>query len=236
MTALIVLLGLAVALLAVLVVGLLRTHAQVLRALHDLGVDLDGDRSTAPPGVTARAVEGSEARPLSGLSPTGDAVAVSTDQPGTMTLLAFLTSGCLTCAGFWEAFARPQDLDLPSSVRLVIVTKGADHESPERVASLAPRRTTVVMSSEAWIDYGIQVSPYFVLVDSGAVVGEGAAQSWAQVRSLMGQAFAEAPSPPTTRRLRPSTDADRERRVDEELARAGIEPGDPRLHQRPEVS
>ena len=39
------------------------------------------------------------------------------------------------------------------------------------------------MTSEAWDDYGVPVSPYFVLVDgpSGRVVGEGAGTSWEQV-------------------------------------------------------
>ena len=41
MVALITLLAVAVGLLSLLVVGLLRSHAEILRALHDLGVDLD---------------------------------------------------------------------------------------------------------------------------------------------------------------------------------------------------
>ena len=41
MTALVVILAVVVALLTVLVVGLLRSHAEILRALHDLGVNLE---------------------------------------------------------------------------------------------------------------------------------------------------------------------------------------------------
>ncbi len=37
-----------VTLLGVLVVGLLRSHAEILRALHDLGVHLGDDAAAAP--------------------------------------------------------------------------------------------------------------------------------------------------------------------------------------------
>ena len=47
MTALVVALVLVVALLAVLVIGLLRSHSEILKALHDLGVNLE-DGSPAP--------------------------------------------------------------------------------------------------------------------------------------------------------------------------------------------
>jgi hypothetical protein len=241
MTALVVLLGASVALLAVLVVGLLRSHADILRALHDLGVDLDGGSGrtgglptgASPAGVAPpRAVDSDAAVDLAGSTPSGDAIAVGVSQPATMTLLAFLSSGCLTCREFWDAFRDPGSLRLPASVRLVAVTKGSEMDSPSRIAELAGPALTVVMSSDAWVDYGIQVSPYFVLVDGdrAAVVGEGSAATWGQVRSLLDQALAEAPG---GRPRRPSTDAERERLVDEQLTAAGIEPGDPRLHQHP---
>jgi hypothetical protein len=46
-TASVVGLTVAVALLGLLVAGLLRAHAEVLRALHQLGVDLDPSRGAA---------------------------------------------------------------------------------------------------------------------------------------------------------------------------------------------
>lgn len=49
MTALVVIEGIVILLLAVLVVGLLRSHAEILRALHDLGVNLEDG---APQGGT----------------------------------------------------------------------------------------------------------------------------------------------------------------------------------------
>ena len=41
MAVLVTLFGVVLALMAVLVGGLLRSHAQILRTLHDLGVDRD---------------------------------------------------------------------------------------------------------------------------------------------------------------------------------------------------
>ena len=55
-----------------------------------------------------------------------------------LTLLAFLSSGCATCAGFWEAFRTPTSSGLPAGTRLVVVTKGPDMEIPAEVAALAP--------------------------------------------------------------------------------------------------
>ncbi len=49
MTALVIVEGIVIVLLAVLVVGLLRSHAEILRALHDLGVNLEDG---APQGGT----------------------------------------------------------------------------------------------------------------------------------------------------------------------------------------
>lgn len=225
-----------IALLALLVVGLLRSHAEILRALHDLGISLDGDpRQAAPRDLPASRAEGATitALDLTGVDPDGDAIAVGVSGRD-RTLIAFLSSGCLTCSDFWEAFRRPTALDLPSGVRLVVVTKGADQESPAKVAELAPPEVAVVMSTQAWLDYEIQVAPYFVLVDGadGRIVGEGAGGTWAQVRSLFGQALDDSGSGP--RRWRPSTDAEREAEVDRALLAAGMEPGDPRLYHEPD--
>ena len=44
MTAVVLIEGLVIALLATLVVGLLKSHAEILRALHDLGVNLEEGR------------------------------------------------------------------------------------------------------------------------------------------------------------------------------------------------
>lgn len=250
-------LAVVVALLGVLVVGLLRSHAEILRALHDNGIVLDPDRDhrhdhppgqrtrqTRPaegeepiintrPGVPSpRTSDSSRAAGISGVTPDGSAKAVPVSGRDHATLLAFLTSGCTTCANFWEAFA--QGVDLPPETRLVVVTRGADGESPAAVAELASPDVTVVMSSEAWDDYSIPVAPYFVLVDgrNGLVAGEGAAATWERVTALLGKALADAGYDGESRLTRRElfTPRPREDRADRDLADAGILPGDPRLY------
>jgi hypothetical protein len=245
MTALVIALGVVVAILAVLVAGLLRSHADILRALHTLGITeeelgehdhSDGATFKTQPGVPQpRGVEGT-AHDISGVTPAGNAARAAVVATRHTTLLAFLSSGCLTCRDFWDAFSRK--LDLPGTdTRLVIVTQGPEAESAPTVARLAPDNHTVLMSSEAWTDYAIPVSPYFLLVDgpSGEIIGEGAASTWDSVDGLLGQALADAgrtrkgTSTKTTR----SRGSVRERDTDDALSSAGIEPGDPRLHHDP---
>ena len=110
--------------------------------------------------------------------------------------------------------------------RLVVVAKGPEAESESRLRELAPEGVTLVQSTDAWTDYEVPVSPYFVLVDgpSGAVIGEGSATSWGQVSSLMSQAIADATS------VRRDRLENGEFRSDAELRKAGILPGDPSLY------
>lgn len=254
MTAAVVALGVVVALLGILVVGLLRSHADILRALHDLGVNLEDGPGAAtsrpahssPPTRTAPGV----ARPrpdgplgkgadLTGTMPQGGAARVAVVGVEHRTLLAFLSTGCGTCGVFWEALAS-DDVEaepLPGPpTRVVVVTNGPGSESPAAVADLAPANLVTVMSDEAWDDYDVPVSPYFVLVDgpSGAVVGEGAGTSWPQVVDLLGKAVADADvlAPPSGSAARPERmrGAERAERIDAELRAAGIEPGDPSLY------
>ena len=86
MTALVVTLAVVVALLVVLVAGLLRSHAEILRTLHDAGLghdpdagaDADGAPGAAPAARPATPTSGPspEASDLAGVTPDGDAVAV----------------------------------------------------------------------------------------------------------------------------------------------------------------
>ncbi|MGI9601476.1 MAG: hypothetical protein ACR2QE_06315 [Acidimicrobiales bacterium] len=242
MTALVVALTVVVALLAVLVVGMLRAHAEVLRALHELGLDDVLDPTAA--GMSIRTRPGvPEPRPagdrighdIVGSTLDGGSLKVAVVGTDHLTLVAFLSSGCLTCATFWEAFADPDQRVLPGAdTRLVVVTQGPEAESPARLAQLAPPGVTVVQSSTAWDDYDVPVSPFFLLVDGRdrRIVGEGAAASWDQVRDLLGQAMADAGLTGDGLRSPASvaTGEVRESRIDDELARAGIAPGDPRLY------
>jgi len=244
-TALVIGLTLAVLLLAVLVAGLLRSHAEILRSLHELGA---GREDTAPagpadvpfttrPGVVqpGGAMTGT-AHDVVGVAPGAEASLLSVVSSGHDTLLAFLSSGCLTCNTFWETFRSGDDLALPAGTRLVVLTKGTDMESESAVRDLAPEGHPVVMSTEAWVDYGVPGSPYFVLVDgaAGRVVGEGSATAWEQVVRLVG----EAASDRVLQLERPSAEdrgdgAHREARADRELLAAGITPGHESLYSPP---
>ena len=158
---------------------------------------------------------------------------------GHTTLLAFLSSGCGTCADFWRAFGDGEGTRLPGrDTRLVIVTKGPEAESASAVGALAPVGVTTIMSSEAYDEYSVPANPYFILVDgpSGRVLGEGAAASWTQVSTLLGQAAADAglalDGSPLTRSAPDGrmTGPERAARADGELRAAGIEPGHPSLY------
>ncbi len=227
-TALVVALAVAVGLLALLVAGLLRSHAEILRILHGLGVTEDEVLGRRPPAAAPAPVRlsGAQAADVTGTTPQGGAVrvgVVATDHP---TLLAFLSSGCAGCGPFWDG-PGPTALP-PGEPRLAVVTRGPEQESPPAVAALAPPGVTVVMSSEAFEDYAVPATPYFVLVDgpSGRVAGEGTATSWEQLAGLLGRASADAGHAAQARRRHGA----RLRDTDAELAAAGIEPGDPTLY------
>jgi hypothetical protein len=242
MAALVTVLGAVLAVLALLVAGLLRSHAEILRELHGLGVDMDPDADAAA-GGSARARPGiSVPRPraeprlaadVAGVTPSGDAARVAVVGARHPTLLAFLTSGCSTCSEFWSSFSAPH-LQVPGDARLVVVTKGEEAESPARLRKFVPRDVLVVMSTAAWEAYDVPVAPYFAYVDGATseIVGEGAAGSWEQLASMMEQAIADAgiQLPKKVRRKRSIASQDRAALVDRDLYAAGIEPGHPSLY------
>ena len=196
MLALMCVVTVVVVLLAVLVAGLLRSHADILRALHDLGAgvgDPTGGTShdhaahdhaaqpvpvplhMGPPLPGER--DATSAPDLVGVSPEGDAVAIGVTGVNRLTLLAFLSSGCVTCAEFWTSLQDPVSSGFPADLRVVAVTKGPEFEIPSEVARRAGGRIAVVMSTESWGDYEVPGSPFFVLIDgrAGRRIGEGVA-------------------------------------------------------------
>jgi hypothetical protein len=255
--ALVLILTFVVCLLGILVAGLLRSHADILKSLHDLGAGV-GDPSTdeigSHPGAHASAQpvhvpftlgpplpgerDSTSAPTLAGVTPGGDALAVSVTGHDTLTLIAFLSSGCTTCAGFWEAFQRPQDLGLPEGIRLLVVTKGPELEIANEVRAKAHERLSVIMSTEAWGDYEVPGSPFFVLVDgrAGRRIGEGVANHFSQVAELVRRA--EVDVRPFGLGSRSKSFADgldgpaRESANDEELLAAGIHPGHDSLYPK----
>jgi hypothetical protein len=228
-----------VGLLALLVAGLLRSHAEIVPALRELGADV-GTRLPARSSSPAAPASGRRPSDVVGTSPGGDAVSIGVVGARDSTLLAFLSSGCHTCADFWQSFAQPDGLDVPGDARLVVVTKDGGEESISKIRKLEPADVPVVMSSRAWQAYDVPVVPYFVYVDgpSRQIIGEGAAGTWANVESLIGQALEDAGlvdgdgRPRGRVRVRRQSEQDRASRIDAELRAAGIDPGDPSLYPR----
>ena len=232
MTVLVVLLAIAVGLLAVLVFGLLRTHADILRALDRAGIGIDGhEHQPVGPVPVAPPTSVGAVRDVSGTVPGGGSVKIGVVGAEHMTLLAFLSSGCRTCQAFWDAFADP-DLDLPgANTRLVIVGQDSAHDSESALAELAPAGVRTVCSTDAWQSYEVPGSPYFILVDgaTGQIVGAGSATSWDQVKGLLEQAIGDAGLEQSRGSGRPGV-VDLRPSADQALEAAGIGPGHPSLY------
>ncbi|MGB7053496.1 MAG: hypothetical protein WBG41_18180, partial [Acidimicrobiales bacterium] len=255
MVALAIVICAIVLLLAVLVAGLLRSHADILKALHDLGAGV-GDPVGSSRGSDRPSGSGAPGQPIligpplpsernatsaptiAGVAPNGDALAVAPATGGTLTLLAFLSSGCGTCGAFWSSFRRPDQWGFPEDTRLVIVTKGPELEVPGAVAEQAAPGLAVVMSTAAWSDYEVPGSPFFVLVDgsNGRRVGEGVANHLSQVAELVRRAVLDGAGGRRTTQSRAVASGldgpERERANDQELLTAGVLPGDQSLYPR----
>lgn len=241
--------------LTLAVIGLLRSHAAILSELARLSTDRSSDSkaSTLDPSLPhPRDIGPTDAANVVGIDLRGGTVAISVSASD-KTLLAFLSSGCLTCQTFWAALSDPHRRgDLPTGARLVIVTKDTSMESPAKLNELAPNGIPLVMSSAAWTDYQIPHSPYFVYVDrSGHIRGEGTAQAWEQVLSLFTDALFDeeaaakqrdddeetAPRLPgdfgeKSTSLVPARGSVEEAiQADEALRAAGIGPGHPSLYE-----
>ncbi len=230
-----VLLGCAVGVLALLVFGLLRSHAEIIRALHRAGIPLEENGGhVGRPGMAAEAssVAAGGGHDIVGVAPGGYPTKISVTSAGGLTLLAFLSSGCRTCETFWKAFAEP-DLDLPdATTRLVIVGQDPPLESEAAFAGLVPPKVKAVLSSAAWQEYDVPGSPYFALVDgtNNRMVGSGTAANWDQMLRMLGRALGDY-----LRETERTTTSGRDRasRADEALAAAGIGRDHPSVNPEP---
>ncbi len=213
----------------VYIVALLRSHADILRRLAALeeragsGVASPTAEAAAPP------VGGGEvttAGPISGTTLHGDSVTLAFGLGSPVTLIAFLTSGCTSCAPLWAGLHDSRDL-ASLAQRVAVVTHDATRESPTRLQRLAPVGTDVIMSSAAWADYAVPGSPHFVLTDgAGGILGRGSALSWSQLETMVADARADARRAADPAR----TTAERAERSEGALASAGIGPGHASLY------
>jgi hypothetical protein len=208
------------ALLVLLVAGLLRSHAEILRRL---GPPEESRASDDPPLPEPPAVVTTHApSDIVGTTLEGDAVKVTLGTAAPPTLVAFLTSGCAVCGNFWDDMrrGRPAQL-LDRNLRLVVVTKDSSQESPSRLEKLRPDDVPVVLSTAAWEAHHVPAAPYFVFVDGGLVHGEGSATTWKQIASLLRDAEHDA---------RHASGDERTDRIDGVLEASGIGPGHPSLY------
>jgi hypothetical protein len=227
MTAVVVIEGVIIVLLLILVAGLLRSHAEILRQLDRLGAGEDSAQSVAPPRPKTVGFEEAPLKAITGLTPGGSERTLSLGSGRNPTLLAFLSSGCASCRAFWSELGNDPKLPLPRT-RIVVITKGVDSESPGKVAGLALHNTDVLMTTEAWDAFRVPLTPYFMLLDSEArVMGEGSAVTWDQLLGLLRQSVEDSPNPSHL------GTAERARFTDAQLAESGVEPGDPSLYENP---
>jgi hypothetical protein len=254
MTVLIVVETVILLVLSVLVVGLLRSYATVLQRLHHL--DGGVEQPAAPPFRTAEGVlpppdrntpsaadrygsgrdgraEWAQAHDIVGEGLSGEVVSVRTVGVPQDTVIAFLSSGCSGCTGFWEQLADRRAISALGHSRVLVVTKSPADESISVLRELSSPGVDLVMSSAAWVDYDVPGSPYVVVVDgrTGRVKGEGSGTSLSQVSGLMQQAYGDSASFPGVRPVvKPRSDTEREVDVDRTLLAAGIGPGHPSLY------
>jgi hypothetical protein len=129
------------------------------------------------------------ARPLVGTTLTGEPAVHNLDEG--WTLLMFLSTSCDGCQELWDAFGEPGHSGLPSGVTSLVVTRRAS-ESLDKVLARCGH-ATVVLSDEAWADYGVHSGPFFVLVEGhGArIATEGVAWSVDQIAAAVAAALAE---------------------------------------------
>jgi len=210
--------ALAIGVLGLLVAGLLRSHAEILRLLHHSGSGLDLDRAGS---MTATTVHADLPTALTGVTPWGEAISVALGRPGERTLLLFLSSGCGTCGPWWDGLRQGAHRRTLAGTRVVVVARDETEESPSLLRGLAPGDVTVVESSEAWEMFAVPGSPYAVLLLGDQLVGEGVAHNWEQLGSLIASHLGDL----ATWRGGRDTDA--------ELLAAGLRPGDPSLHPPP---
>lgn len=231
-------LAVVVALLGILVLGLLRSHADILRRLESIGAGLDGggvhDHSSQIT-LTRREPGPAQSRQVTGITPDGEPVVLSLGVGSDPTLVAFLSTTCSTCTPFWEGLQSSSMHFGGHRHRVVIVTLGESEESPTRAQSMAKPEVDVVMSSSTWSEFEVPGAPYFALIEpeTGRVVGEGSAMTFESLEEFLSDATNDQKWDLETSQRYESEES----RIDADLRRAGILPGDPRLYpQKDEIA
>jgi hypothetical protein len=155
----------AIALISLLLVAILRSHAEMIRRSntnasgHTARENHEPDASRLAPGVPHLRANLTPAYDVAGSTLGGGSLLISASG-GQSTLLAFLSSGCTTCQAFWRGLPGAARELLPLGARIVIVTKDREYESPHKLRQLYTSNSIpLVMSSNAWQEYHVESSP-----------------------------------------------------------------------------
>lgn len=228
--AIVIALAVVVALLGILVIGLLRSHADILRRFESVGAGLGAGHDHGSQITLTRRPTGAVAeRRVTGVTPDGEPVVLSLGSGQDPTLIAFLSTTCSTCTPFWEGLQSSLMHFGGHRHRVVVVTLGESEESPTRAQSMAKPGVDVIMSSSTWSDFEVPGAPYFVLIEpeTHRVVGEGSAMTFESLEEFLSDATNDQKWD-----LQTSGYRDEESRIDADLRAAGILPGDARLYPK----
>src|SRR5438105_12364768 len=116
-------------LLSLLMAGLLRSHAEILRRLGTTG-EASAPRPVAAPSIAPAHEDGTDvpapvritvrAPDIAGHTLSGEPVQIAPAGARGGSLIAFLSSGCTTCQGFWDAFQPEVRQPIPGGARLIL--------------------------------------------------------------------------------------------------------------------
>ena len=223
--------GVVVILLGMLVVGLLRSHADVLQRLESAGTGLGEEgQDHASSHITLTRKEPTPIPELrvAGTTPSGEPLVTSLSGGAEPTLVAFLSTTCSSCTPFWDGLESSRMYFGGQPHRVLVVTLGETEESPTRAQALAKPGADVVMSSAAWKDFEVPGAPFFVLVEPGTnrVIGEGTATTYESLIEFLTDATNDQQWDLEVG----GSLANEENRIDTDLRQAGILPGDARLY------
>jgi hypothetical protein len=240
MTWVVAALTVVVAVQTLFVLGLLRSHADLLARVAQLAEReparaAEPSPTAMPEGVVPApaTLEQTVVRSIEGLDHELEPYRLAVRDVSTPYLLvAFLSTSCFSCLDIWrdviEGGEAASTVDAgDDTASLLIVLKAREYENLGKATALA-RETPVpvLLSGSAWEELDVPGSPYFALIATGEerVVGAGSAQSWHQLKSLASDGMLEL-----SLATKPSSNGGGYRsiieREDDDLARAGIHPG-----------
>jgi hypothetical protein len=149
---------------------------------------------------------------IEGVDPVGARRSIGIVDSGEPVFLLFLSSSCQGCRDLWEGMDELRHA-LGSSVRVVVVTRGPEQEDAATVARLAASgpgthgpgqglgdgsgdgAAEVVMSSQAYLDYGVGGPPFYALTLGREVRTEGVAWGVSETAASVLRALAGADTP-----------------------------------------